>query len=145
MPIEPKSMEPDHTLRLHVPEPSARPGHETNFSYLHLAPAGVARKPPLEVQPAQTSDLAFSLIRVLDEEGRGWPRVGSLTLHNYYYGRHSGHGPERAILATSTLDDSFGSDSEGPCVRHANNARRPESARVGLVHGPLGITKRRGC
>ena len=55
-------------MRLHVPEPSARPGHETNFSYLHLSPAGAARKPPLEVQPADISDLAFSLIRVLDDQ-----------------------------------------------------------------------------
>ena len=62
-------MKPDQTLRLHVPEPSARPGHETDFSYLHLSPAGEARKPPLEVQPRQTSDLAFSLVRVLDPEG----------------------------------------------------------------------------
>ena len=62
-------MKPDQTLRLHVPEPSARPGHETNFSYLRLAPAGSARKPNLDVQPADISDLAFSLIRVLDDEG----------------------------------------------------------------------------
>ncbi len=63
-------MLPSQPLRLHVPEPSARPGSETNFSYLHLSAAGVARRPPLEVQPVQTSDLAFSLVRVLDEEGR---------------------------------------------------------------------------
>ena len=56
-------------LRLHVPEPSARPGFETNFSYLHLSPAGAARRPPIDVQPAQTSDLAFSLVRVLDDDG----------------------------------------------------------------------------
>ena len=63
-------MKPQPALQLHVPEPSARPGHETNFAYLHLAPAGAARRPPLDVQPAQTSDLAFSLVRVLDEHGR---------------------------------------------------------------------------
>ena len=63
-------MKPDQTLRLHVPEPSARPGHETDFSYLRLSPAGSARKPALEVQPADISDLAFSLIRVLDDTGQ---------------------------------------------------------------------------
>lgn len=62
-------MKPPQALRLHVPEPSARPGHETNFSYLHLANAGAARKPPQDVQPAQVSDLAFSLVRVLDDKG----------------------------------------------------------------------------
>ncbi len=33
-------------LRLHVPEPTGRPGHETDFSYLHLSPAGQVRRPP---------------------------------------------------------------------------------------------------
>ena len=59
----------DSSLHLHVPEPSARPGHETDFEYLHLSPAGAARKPPLDVQPSHISDLAFSLIRVLDPAG----------------------------------------------------------------------------
>ena len=63
-------MKPQQPLRLHVPEPSARPGFETNFSYLHLAPAGAAKRPAVDVQPRQTSELAFSLIRVLDDEGR---------------------------------------------------------------------------
>ena len=63
-------MKPQQPLRLHVPEPSARPGFETNFSYLHLAPAGAAKRPAIDVQPRQTSELAFSLIRVLDDEGK---------------------------------------------------------------------------
>ena len=52
-------------LRLHVPEPSARPGFETNFSYLHLSPAGAARRPPVDVQPAQTSSTASIFQRPL--------------------------------------------------------------------------------
>ena len=56
-------------LRLHVPEPSGRPGHETDFSYLHLSPAGVVRRPPVDAAPADTSDLAYSLVRVLDDTG----------------------------------------------------------------------------
>ena len=52
-------------LRLHVPEPSGRPGCTTDFSYLHLSPAGVAGA-------AETG----AAIRVL-----GWPigRVLSVT------------------------------------------------------------------
>jgi len=57
-------------LRLHVPEPSGRPGSATDFSYLHLVPAGQARKPPLDVAPSETADLAVSLIRVLDDAGQ---------------------------------------------------------------------------
>jgi 2-oxoisovalerate dehydrogenase E1 component alpha subunit len=56
-------------LTLHVPEPSGRPGHETDFSYLHLAAAGAVRRPPLEVLPSDTSDLAYTLVRVLDDDG----------------------------------------------------------------------------
>lgn len=57
-------------LRLHVPEPTGRPGHPTDFSYLRLAPAGEARRPPTQVRAADTADLAASLVRVLDDEGR---------------------------------------------------------------------------
>ena len=57
-------------LRLHVPEPTGRPGHDTDFSYLPVSAAGEVRRPPVDSQPAQTSDLAFTLIRVLDDEGR---------------------------------------------------------------------------
>ena len=56
-------------LRLHVPEPTGRPGHETDFSYLRLAPAGAARKPALDTSPGDTADLAASLVRVLDDNG----------------------------------------------------------------------------
>ena len=57
-------------LHLHVPEPSGRPGQETDFSYLHLSPAGAVRRPPVEASPADTSDLAYGTVRVLDDEGR---------------------------------------------------------------------------
>ena len=30
-------------LRPHVPEPTGRPWHPTDFSYLHVSPAGVVR------------------------------------------------------------------------------------------------------
>jgi len=61
---------PPGPLRLHVPEPTGRPGHDTDFSYLHLAPAGAARRPPIDTLPVDTGDLAYSLVRVLDDEGR---------------------------------------------------------------------------
>jgi 2-oxoisovalerate dehydrogenase E1 component alpha subunit len=57
-------------LRLHVPEPSGRPGCTTDFSYLHVSPAGAVRKPPVDTSHFDTNDLAYSLIRVLDEDGQ---------------------------------------------------------------------------
>ncbi|EMN9200879.1 hypothetical protein R0M21_006476, partial [Pseudomonas aeruginosa] len=33
-------------LRLHVPEPTGRPGCKTDFSYLHLSPTGGLRTSP---------------------------------------------------------------------------------------------------
>ncbi len=57
-------------LHLHVPEPTGRPGHDTDFSYLPLSAAGAKRRPPVDVAAAQTNDLAFALIRVLDDSGQ---------------------------------------------------------------------------
>ncbi|MFH4176487.1 hypothetical protein WAJ79_26455, partial [Acinetobacter baumannii] len=56
-------------LSLHVPEPTGRPGCKTDFSYLQLSPAGAIRRPPIDVAPLDTSDIATGLIRVLDENG----------------------------------------------------------------------------
>jgi 2-oxoisovalerate dehydrogenase E1 component alpha subunit len=63
-------MNQNQPLRLHVPEPTGRPGHETNFSYLHLSRAGAVRRPPVNALPSETSDLAYTLVRVLDDDGR---------------------------------------------------------------------------
>ncbi len=56
-------------LRLHVPEPTGRPGHGTDFSYLHLSVAGAVRRPPVDSPPVDTADLAYTLVRVLDDDG----------------------------------------------------------------------------
>ncbi|MFC5497648.1 3-methyl-2-oxobutanoate dehydrogenase (2-methylpropanoyl-transferring) subunit alpha [Caenimonas terrae] len=85
-------------LRLHVPEPSGRPGCETDFSYLHLSPAGAVRRPPVESAPFDTADLAFGLIRVLDEQGNAvgpWaPQVEPARLRKGL----------RAMMKTRTFD-----------------------------------------
>jgi len=71
-------------LHLHVPEPTGRPGKTTDFSYLHISPAGAIRRPDVNVSPVETSDLAFALIRVLDEDGNAvgpWaPEIDPATL-----------------------------------------------------------------
>lgn len=62
--------QPYAPLRLHVPEPSGRPGCKTDFTYLRLTDAGLVRKPAIDVEPADTADLAKGLIRVLDDQGQ---------------------------------------------------------------------------
>jgi 2-oxoisovalerate dehydrogenase E1 component alpha subunit len=57
-------------LRLHVPEPSGRPGCATDFSYLQLSEPGTVRKPPVDTSHIDTADLAYALIGVLDRDGR---------------------------------------------------------------------------
>jgi 2-oxoisovalerate dehydrogenase E1 component alpha subunit len=85
-------------LRLHVPEPPGRPGRETDFSYLHVSPAGAVRRPPVDVRPAETEDIVDSLIRVLDDEGRAvgpWdPKADPQLLH----------AGMRAMLRTRVFD-----------------------------------------
>ncbi|MCQ9616563.1 3-methyl-2-oxobutanoate dehydrogenase (2-methylpropanoyl-transferring) subunit alpha [Paenalcaligenes niemegkensis] len=56
-------------LTLHVPEPPARPGQPSDFSYLRLQPAGQALKPPIDANPQDLRDFAYGLIRVLDDNG----------------------------------------------------------------------------
>ena len=57
-------------LRFHVPEPSARPGDEPDFSYLDIPAAGAVRRPEVDVDAAEIRDLASTLVRVLDDEHR---------------------------------------------------------------------------
>ncbi|MEK8030529.1 3-methyl-2-oxobutanoate dehydrogenase (2-methylpropanoyl-transferring) subunit alpha [Ideonella sp. DXS29W] len=56
-------------MRLHVPEPTGRPGQQTDFSYLRLSGAGEVPRPPLDVSPADTAPLTSALVRVLNEQG----------------------------------------------------------------------------
>jgi 2-oxoisovalerate dehydrogenase E1 component alpha subunit len=56
-------------LSLHIPQPTARPGEAPDFSWLEVPPAGQARQPAVDAPAAGMRDLAFDLIRVMDEEG----------------------------------------------------------------------------
>ena len=58
-------------LTLQVPEPMPCAGKAADFSSLHLSEAGQVRRPALDVDPSDMRDLAYSLIRVLDDDGRG--------------------------------------------------------------------------
>ena len=91
-------MSQNEPLRLHVPEPTGRPGQATDFSYLRLSPAGEVRKPPVDVTPIDTRDLAYSLIRVLDDEGNAvGPWAPDLDIATLRFGL-------RAMMKTRVFD-----------------------------------------
>lgn len=56
-------------LRLHVPEPKFRPGDTADFSDFDIPLAGVQARPDETTQPGEMRDLAYGLVRVLDEDG----------------------------------------------------------------------------
>jgi len=71
-------------LSLRVPEPPARPGDQADFSYLRLEPAGAAPRPDVGTSPHEMREMAFRLVRVLDDDGKAvgpWnPRLDADTL-----------------------------------------------------------------
>lgn len=54
-------------LRLHVPEPPARPGEDPDFSALVIPPVTEALRPPTDAPGQQTHPLATNMIRVMDD------------------------------------------------------------------------------
>lgn len=87
------------SLRLHIPEPKYRPGDRPDFSGIEIPPAGTVKRPDASVQPSQIHDLAFTLIRVLDENGKAtgpWdPKLDADTLRRGL----------RAMMLTRIYDD----------------------------------------
>jgi 2-oxoisovalerate dehydrogenase E1 component alpha subunit len=67
-------------LSFQVPEPAVRPGGTPDFSDVKIPAAGAVRRPPIDVNPEEIRDLAYSIIRVLnrDSEAVG-PWAGLLT------------------------------------------------------------------
>lgn len=72
------------SLRLHVPEPPARPGQDADFSWVKVPPAGSVPRPDIGVEPHAMRELGYALIRVLDEQGNAvgpWdPKLDAETL-----------------------------------------------------------------
>ena len=61
---------PETEMRLHVPEPAARPGEDPDFSFLVVPTVDEATRPPIDAPAPQTYELSTALIRVLDDDGR---------------------------------------------------------------------------
>ncbi|MGI4731488.1 MAG: 3-methyl-2-oxobutanoate dehydrogenase (2-methylpropanoyl-transferring) subunit alpha [Janthinobacterium lividum] len=66
----PKPLSNLKPLSLHVPEPRFRPGDTVDFAEVDVPAAGAARRPDIADPARDFTDLAYSLVRVLDEEGR---------------------------------------------------------------------------
>jgi 2-oxoisovalerate dehydrogenase E1 component alpha subunit len=57
-------------MQLHIPEPPARPGEEADFSHIDVLPAGVTPRPDSVTPVHDMRDMAFGLVRVLDDVGQ---------------------------------------------------------------------------
>ena len=53
--------------KLHIPQPTARPGETPDFSYIELSEAGAVDRPPEDAAMADIEYLANDMVRVLDE------------------------------------------------------------------------------
>jgi 2-oxoisovalerate dehydrogenase E1 component alpha subunit len=86
-------------LRFRIPEPPARPGEPADFSYVDVPVAGSVRRPEVSTDPREIRDLAYSMIRVLDDHGSAigpWiPEVGPDALYQAL----------RAMVMTRAYDD----------------------------------------
>jgi len=86
-------------LCLHIPQPNRRPGDAADFSNLSIPEAGSVERPPSDAKAQDLRHLAFSLVRVLDKQGRavgGWnPRLDAETLRKGL----------RAMMLTRAYDD----------------------------------------
>ena len=92
-------MKHDSPLSLHIPESRFRPGDAPDFSYLNLPKAGEAMRPLVDAKASETHELAYGLVRVIDDSGAAlgpWdPKLDADTLRKGL----------RAMLLTRVFDD----------------------------------------
>lgn len=66
-------------LSLQVPEPEWRPGDTPDYSGVEIPRAGSVRRPEVDCDPEEIRDLAYTIIRVLNREGKAvGPWAGTL-------------------------------------------------------------------
>jgi len=86
-------------LKLHIPAGPARPGDTPSFEHAKIPMAGAVRRPPVDVREDAIRDLPYTLIRVLDDDGRAlgeWlPKIDAQALHQGL----------RAMLLTRLFDE----------------------------------------
>jgi len=86
-------------LRLRIPEPRFRPGDRPDFTNLQLSEAGAVRRPKTDAPAREVGDLAFGLVRVLDDQSNAvgpWnPALDPVVLRRAL----------RAMMLTRAYDD----------------------------------------
>src|SRR5437762_6268219 len=96
-PSEPADERP--RLKLHIPAHQPMPGQRPDFTYLPRLPAGTVERPDVGVPATETHHLAYSLIRVLDDDDKAvgpWdPKLDPETLRRGL----------RAMMLTRAYDD----------------------------------------
>lgn len=76
-------------LTLHVPEPEFRPGDTPDFSNVQIPAAGTVRRPEPDESAEELRDLAFTIIRVLNRQGKAvGPWAETLTQEELRTGLH---------------------------------------------------------
>ena len=89
-------------LSLHIPEPTRRPGDPPDFSGVRPPPAGAVARPEIDVEASAIRDLAYGLIRVLDDDGKA---VGDWDPHLDAETLRSGRACGDLVMTTRALDD----------------------------------------
>jgi 2-oxoisovalerate dehydrogenase E1 component alpha subunit len=92
-------MKQEAQLALHIPSARFRPGDTPDFSSLSLPKAGEAMRPKMDAKASETRDLAYGLVRVLDEKGKAvgpWnPKLDAETMRRAL----------RAMMLTRAFDE----------------------------------------
>ena len=92
-------MKNSRALSLHIPEPKTRPGQAADFSGIDVSQPGAVTRPDIASEPSTMRDLAYGLIRVLDDHGEAagpWdPRLAAEMLL----------AGLRAMMVTRAYDD----------------------------------------
>jgi 2-oxoisovalerate dehydrogenase E1 component alpha subunit len=104
-------------LELHIPTPRARPGDPANFNHLSIPAAGACSRPDSCAPASAIRDLAYGLIRVLDDDDRAvgaWnPRLKPAHLR----------AGLKAMLLTRVFDNRmFSAHRQGKCSFYIKSA-----------------------
>lgn len=83
-------------LRLHIPQPVARPGDASRFDYLSFAPGAAVQRPAFDTPEAELREFPYGLVRVIGEENAAWdPGLDAETMRSGL----------RAMLQTRLFED----------------------------------------